>query len=632
MSNTNEDPRIQGDTGADQFSYEPTIEDEARQSILFLIDKGAFITPSEFYSLISETVIRWANAEGLTGPNRGRRMDRKAFDLIRNLLAIIKKNKGSCVVRSAPENLPPFMLAQFIAAEHRVVLVGEETDEVAKMPLMRYHASGRFEGTYREITEREGVRELLSSYTKTANSYLVNEVYAQLRSLAPMVSECTEPHLVPVDNGIYNVETRTLETFSPDRVYLTKCMTAYNPNAVSPTRTLKDGSPWEFNAWLADLFSGDLERVALVWQTITAALRVHKNYDKAVCFYSPKGEGGKGTLLVLLKELVGAGNWASVPLKKFSDRFGTEPLFGKSAVFTDENSVSVFTETASDLKQYITHEVITIDRKNQRAVQWRPRGVMVQCLNDLPEFADKTDSLWRRFAFLPFDKCFTGRRDLTIKDTFMRDPEVLEYVLKVALELPDFDDFIVGAKAVELGEDVKLNNDPVRAWWSEVGDRLLSTVLPVEFLFALFCAWFKKTNPSGRVISYRKFRDRLKSIVDGENPQRFRLMGRDENPISWGQYWTDEPVMNEYKLTIGVEWAETFFGNPTFFNNRPRGRGLVRLTSTTARTTDEDVQPEEQQPVLVADERISIAETATQEELHEQVEKAAAAFLGGQTA
>ena len=574
MSDTNESPRIQGDTGAVEFNVHPTIEDDAIESLMHLIDKGALITPSDFYSLVS---IRWANAEGLTGRNRGRRMDRKAFDLIRNFLAIIKANKGSCVVRSAPENLPPFMLAQFIASEHRVVLVGEETDEVSKMPLMRYHSSGRFEGTYREITEREGVRNLLSSYTKTANTYLVNEVYAQLRSLAPMVAECTEPHLVPVGNGIYNVETRTLEAFSPDRVYLTKCMTAYNPNAVSPIRTLKDGSPWEFNSWLADLFTGDMERVALVWQTITAALRVHKNYDKAVCFYSSKGEGGKGTLLVLLKELVGAGNWASVPLKKFSDRFGTEPLFGKSAVFTDENSVSVFTETASDLKQYITHEVITIDRKNQRAVQWRPRGIMVQCLNDLPEFADKTDSLWRRFAFLPFDKCFTGARDSSIKDKFMRDPEVLEYVLKVALEQPDFDDFIVGTKAVELGEDVKLNNDPVRAWWSENSHRLVSNVLPVEFLFATFVAWFKQTNPSGHVISHRKFRDRLKVILDGESTPHFRLMGRDENPVMWGQYWDDEPLAKEYGYDLGIEWGDTSTGHPRFFENRPRGRGLVRL-------------------------------------------------------
>ena len=581
MSDTNESPRIQGDTGAVEFNVHPTIEDDAIESLMHLIDKGALITPSEFYSLISDTVIRWANDRGLIGRNRGRQMDRKAFDLIRNFLVIIKANKGSCVVKCAPENLPPFMLAQFIAAEHCVVLVGEETDEVAKMPLMRYHTSGRFKGTYREVTEREGVYELLAPYTRMMNRYLVSEVYVQLRSLAPLVAECTEPHLVPVDNGIYNVETRTLEAFSPDRVYLTKCMTAYNPNAVSPMRTLKDGSPWEFNSWLADLFTGDMERVALVWQTITAALRVHKNYDKAVCFYSSKGEGGKGTLLVLLKELVGAGNWASVPIKKFGDRFGTEPLFGKSAVFTDENSVSVFTETASDLKQYITHEVITIDRKNQRAVQWRPRGVMVQCLNDLPEFADKTDSLWRRFTFLPFDKCFTGARDSSIKDKFMRDPEVLQYVLKVALELPDFDDFIVGAKAVELGEDVKLNNDPVRVWWGENTHRLVSNVLPVEFLFATYVAWFRQTNPSGRVISYRKFRERLKVILDGESAPQFRLMGRDENPVMWGRYWDDEPLAKEYGYALGTEWGDTSAGHPLFFENHPRGRGLVRLQPIT---------------------------------------------------
>lgn len=575
MSDTNDSPRIQGDTGAVEFNAQPTIEDDAIESLMFLVDKGAFITPSEFYGLISKTVICWADAEGLTGPNRGRRMDRKAFDLIRNFLAIIKKNKGSCVVRSAPENLPAFVLAQFIASEHHVVLVGDDTDDAETMPLMRYHVSGRYSGIYREITERDGVRELLSSYTKTANTYLVNEVYAQLRSLAPMVSECTEPHLVPVANGIYNVETRTLEAFSPERVFLTKCMTAYNPNATSPKCMLKDGAEWEFNAWLADLFSGDVERVTLVWQTITAVLRVHKSYDKAVCFYSSKGEGGKGTLLVLLKELVGAGNWASVPIKRFGDRFGTEPVFGKSAVFTDENSVSAFTEAAGDLKQYITHEVITVDRKNKRAVQWRPRGVMVQCLNDLPEFADKTDSLWRRFVFLPFDKCFTGARDSSIKDRFMRDPEVLEYVLKVALEYPEFDDFIVGVKAIELGNDVKLNNDPVRAWWGEHAARLVSPILPVDFLHAAFVAWSKKTNPSGRPLSDRKFRERLKEVLESETAPSFRLMDRTENPISWGQHWRHEPLVDEYAL--GWEWASQLAGPPEFFRHHPRGRGLVRV-------------------------------------------------------
>ena len=59
MSDTNESPRIQGDTGAVEFNVHPTIEDDAIESLMHLIDKGALITPSDFYSLVSETVIRW---------------------------------------------------------------------------------------------------------------------------------------------------------------------------------------------------------------------------------------------------------------------------------------------------------------------------------------------------------------------------------------------------------------------------------------------------------------------------------------------------------------------------------------------------------------------------------------------
>lgn len=47
MSDTNESPRIQGDTGAVEFNVHPTIEDDAIESLMHLIDKGALITPSE---------------------------------------------------------------------------------------------------------------------------------------------------------------------------------------------------------------------------------------------------------------------------------------------------------------------------------------------------------------------------------------------------------------------------------------------------------------------------------------------------------------------------------------------------------------------------------------------------------
>ena len=97
----------------------------------------------------------------------------------------------------------------------------------------------------------------------------------------------------------------------------------------------------------------------------------------------------------------------------------------------------------------------------------------------------------------------------------------------------------------------------------------------------MYVAWFKQTNPSGRAISYRKFRDRLKVILDGETSPVFRLMGRDEHPVMWSQYWDDEPLSQEYGYALGIEWGDTSAGHPLFFDNRPRGRGLVRLQPIT---------------------------------------------------
>ncbi len=58
-------------------------------------------------------------------------------------------------------------------------------------------------------------------------------------------------------------------------------------------------------------------------------------------------------------------------------------------------------------------------------------------------------------------------------------------------------------------------------------------------------------------------------------------MGRDENPVMWGQYWDDEPLAKEYGYDLGIEWGDTSTGHPRFFENRPRGRGLVRLQPIT---------------------------------------------------
>ncbi|PIN52197.1 hypothetical protein CT171_00765 [Trueperella pyogenes] len=397
------------------------------------------------------------------------------------------------------QELPPTLLAEVLAFEHRLVLVGTGTPEnPLKLPLAMYEDEGDLEGTYCLLDE-ESLHGLLRPYCYTVTLQQARETYAHLRAIVPVVDETMEANLVPVRNGVYNTETKQLEAFTPERVFLTKSPVRYDPQAVSPTKTLSDGDTWTFDYWLADLFDEDEERVTLFWEIVAASLRVYKSYEKAFFFYSSSGSSGKSTLLHLMRNILGQRNCASLSLGAFGKDFGCEPVLGVSAVLTDETDTHGFMKECKEFKQYVTHDVITVQRKGVKAVQWRPRGIVVQAGNELPEFSDKTDAMTRRFIFVPFDRCFTGEFDPSIKSELMVDREVQEYVLRRALELPEFVCFTEGKATKALRQQARVHNDPVLEWWLEQRTDFQTNLIPWDFAFEVYQHWFASTNPRGSV-------------------------------------------------------------------------------------------------------------------------------------
>jgi len=474
--------------------------------------------------------------------------------------------------------LPATLLAKVFAFERRLVLVGTGTPEnPLKLPLAMYEPEGELEGTYRLLDE-EALHGLLRPYCFTITLQQTRETYAHLRTIIPVVNETTEADLVPVRNGVYNTSTKQLEPFTPERVFLTKSPVRYNPQAVSPTKTLSDGSTWTFDEWLADLFSEDEERVTLYWEILAASLRVYKSYEKAFFFFSSSGSSGKSTLLHLMRNILGQRNCASLSLGAFGKDFGCEPLLGVSAVLTDETDTSGFMKECKDFKQYVTHDVITVQRKGIKAVQWRPRGIVVQAGNELPEFSDKTESMTRRFIFVPFDRCFTGAFDPAIKSELMIDREVQEYVLRRALELPEFVRFTEGEATMSLRHEVRKNNDSVLEWWIEQRGEFLTNLIPWDFAFDVFRKWFANVNPSVGCISRKKFVQRVRAAT--EDDSMWEAMSAKDAALMIANYWVSnqEPLALQYNL---VDWyvpgAPAVSGSPRAVTRTPRVRGLLRI-------------------------------------------------------
>ena len=130
-----------------------------------------------------------------------------------------------------------------------------------------------------------------------------------------------------------------------------------------------------------------------------------------------------------MRQLVGEGRYASIPLKDFGKDFMLEPLIRTTSVIVDENDVGTYIDKAANLKAVITGDTIQVNRKFKAPISFKFKGFMVQCLNEMPRVKDKSDSFYRRQLFIPFTKCFTGAERKYIKDDYLKRKEVVEYVM-----------------------------------------------------------------------------------------------------------------------------------------------------------------------------------------------------------
>ena len=437
--------------------------------------------------------------------------------------------------------------------------------------------NSRTYGTYRVAPDE--LMSLATRYGQGMDTRALREVVSSLGRLAPRRNALTAPNLVAVNNGVFDFDTKVLHPLGPEHVFTSKIGVDYVAGATNPLIAEADGSTWDVASWM-DGLSDDPEVVDLLWKAIGALCRPYVKWNKVVCFYSTRGNNGKGTLLALMRTLVGPGNWINLPLVSFGAQFGLAELLDAGlpqAVLTDENPVGVYIERADNLKAAITHDALSIERKgvDRLSVVWN--GVMVQCVNDLPKFRDRTESLVRRMLMVPFDKWFGDLENKRIRNDYLERPEVLQYVLHRVLNMEPYDSLPEPAACVRLRVEFSEKNNPVLDFWTEHLYQFTWDLLPFTFLYEMYKAWSKRTNPSGKVLSARQFKDDLLSAITSEGldevfachsdpRQKYRTDGR----ISC---WA-EPLLGAYRLDA---WIDGWSGDRVRLDKvKPTERGLLR--------------------------------------------------------
>lgn len=233
------------------------------------------------------------------------------------------------------------------------------------------------------------------------------------------------------------VDAATGESFSRDETFFEPNIIPcpYDPKAECPT----------WMRCLDEWGGGDPEWGQLLQRMFGYCLLPHRDYAKWFLMYG-KIRGGKGTIMSILKALLGEG-YMGTCLEDIAGQFG---LWGiEQAKVMAINEVSEISNREGEaacrvLKSIVGRDPISINRKYEQPL----RNVVVDAVpimqsNEIPRLPNKGLGLSGKMVLLPFTVSFVGRENYRLGEELMKE---LTGIAAWAFE---------GAKKVEAESDPK---------------------------------------------------------------------------------------------------------------------------------------------------------------------------------
>ena len=284
---------------------------------------------------------------------------------------------------------------------------------------LHIYKDGVYENGYKEI-ETEMIH-YIPNLKKTQRREVLD--YMELITEERQMSEA---NLIAFENGVYDIVTGELKSFSYDMVITNKIPWNYNPDAYSE---LADKT-------LDKLACNDKNIRLLLEECIGYCFYRRNELGKAFILTGDKSNG-KSTFLDCMKAMLGEQNISALDLKELGDRFSTAMMFGKLANIGDDigddflqgSQVSIF-------KKVVTGNRIKAERKGQDPFEFNTFIKLLFSANDIPRMKDKTGAVLRRLVIIPFNATFSKESD--DYDPYIKykliEQDCMEYFIRVGVE------------------------------------------------------------------------------------------------------------------------------------------------------------------------------------------------------
>lgn len=192
---------------------------------------------------------------------------------------------------------------------------------------------------------------------------------------------------------------------------------------IGPEDLLHQPEPVEWIRFLESIWGDDPESAYALQQWFGYCLTSDIRQQKILLLIGPK-RSGKGSIISVLRAMLGAENVGASTCEAIGSRFGLEHLVDKSLIVMGDVRFGGGTSTNATTERLLSisgGDPVVVDVKGQPAMTARLHAKIMMATNLLPNLRDTSAALASRFLVLKMTKSFFGAEDLDLEEKLLAE-------------------------------------------------------------------------------------------------------------------------------------------------------------------------------------------------------------------
>jgi len=286
--------------------------------------------------------------------------------------------------------------------------------------------------------------------------------FIRFETLTPRDTVNNETCRINLLNGVYNLNTDTLEDHSPDNIFITQIPVEYDRDAECPA----------FKKFIGEITDpNEPDDIQTIYEFIGYCLIPDTKIQRALMCIG-NGSNGKSKLLEAIQEFIGHKNSSGQSLQKLeTNQYSTSELFGKLVnIFPDLASGMIYENSV--FKMLVGDEgSITAERKYEHPFTFKNTARLIFSANNLPPVPADNFAYMRRWILIEFPHKFEGDEiDIHLKSKITTHEEqsgLLNIVIPALKRILVKGDYTHIKSTEEVNRIYRINSDPIASFTDE---------------------------------------------------------------------------------------------------------------------------------------------------------------------